>query len=353
MSITAPGTYSVPVSGPSARLAILRAVMLKAAGVARTAWAHTRTTLRLVGRLPKSVAVTVNSLLATPTGYTTVTRISRALVNAAWNGLTRLIRGAGRAVHATARLIPLGVGFVSPAGADATLHATETVADTVMSWFDRVDRKVRATGQLCWNLGQTTLVRSTVTTAASAASGIFVVHNLTQGLAAVKIVQAMPSLMTAVVWATNPWRALGLVAAAALIAMGIALARLVHSRREREPVVVDDGPAFDPEPPATEQIPFAVVPDPEPIIEPEIDWDAVVSSVRVEITNDGSVVAVGIPNAVPREYGEIIARIATDAALKHWNRTRASRPCPSRDDRRLFTKAAKEAVRTYARQQAA
>ncbi len=103
----------------------------------------------------------------------------------------------------------------------------------------------------------------------------------------------------------------------------------------------------------TEQVPFTVVPDPEPVAEPVIDWDAVAASVRVEITNDGSVVVVGIPNAVPREYGEIIARIATDAALKHWNRTRVTRPCPSRDDRRLFTKAAKEAVRNYARNQAA
>ena len=168
-----------------------------------------------------------------------------------------------------------------------------------------------------------------------------------------KIVQAAPSLMTAVVWVTNPWRTLAMVAAVALIAMGVALARLVHGSRQQEPVV-DDGPEFDPEPPAAAaQAPFTVVPDPEPIVEPLIDWDAVVASVRVEITNDGSVVVVGIPNAVPREYGEIIARIATDAALKHWNRTRVSRPFPSRDDRRLFTKAAKEAVRGYASNQAA
>lgn len=77
--------------------------------------------------------------------------------------------------------------------------------------------------------------------------------------------------------------------------MGIALARLIHSSHTPD----DGGPQFDPEPPATEHVAFTVVPDPEPITEPVIDWDAVVSSVRIEITNDGSVVVVGIPNAVP------------------------------------------------------
>jgi hypothetical protein len=56
---------------------------------------------------------------------------------------------------------------------------------------------------------------------------------------------------------------------------------------------------------------------------------------------------------VPREYGEVIARIATDAALKHWARTHTSRPCPSRDDRRLFSKAAEEPLRKHASNQAA
>ena len=350
MSIPLDGTYSVPVSGPSARLAMLRTIMLKAAGVARNAWAHTRTTLQLASRLPKSVAVTVNSVLATTTGYATLTRISRAVLSTAWNGLTRLIRGVGRGARTAVRVVPLAVGFASPGGADFALRVTETIAETVTGLFDRLDGLVRGAGELAWGLAHTKLVRTTVSTAASVASGVFVVHSLSQGLLAVKIVQAAPSLMTAVVWITNPWRTLALVAGVALIAMGFALARLVHGSRNPE----EDVPEFDPEPPAAAaQVPFTVVPDPEPLVEPEIDWDAVVSSVRVEITNDGSVVVVGIPNAVPREYGEVIARIATDAALKHWNRTRVSRPCPSRDDRRLFTKAAKEAVRTYARNQAA
>lgn len=82
---------------------------------------------------------------------------------------------------------------------------------------------------------------------------------------------------------------------------------------------------------------------------PGIDWDAVAASVRIEIARDGSVTVAGIPNTVPHEYGQIIAQVATAAALQHWRRTVKSRPTPSRDDRRLFTKAAKEAVRELAR----
>ncbi len=67
-----------------------------------------------------------------------------------------------------------------------------------------------------------------------------------------------------------------------------------------------------------------------------------------EVRTDGSVMAHGIPDDIPRRQGERIARIATDAALRQFTRTRKVRPCPSRDDKRLFTKVAKEAIRDQA-----
>ena len=73
MDIPINGTYSVPVGGPSPHLVMLRAVLLKAAGIARNAWHGTRTTLRLAGQLPRSAAVTVASMLATNAGYTALT----------------------------------------------------------------------------------------------------------------------------------------------------------------------------------------------------------------------------------------------------------------------------------------
>lgn len=348
MDIPIDGTYAVPVSGPSPRLAMLRAVMLKAAGIARNAWRGTRTTMRLAGQLPRSVATTVSSLLATRTGYSLLTTTVRSIVRGAWNGISAVARIIGRGCRGLSGLVTLAVGYLSPGGADWTLRVTDTIADRVSAAGRSVDATVRGAGDVLWNLAHTSLVRTAVTTAASLASGVFVVHTLTQGLLAVKIVQAAPALMTAVIWATDPWRTLALVAATAVTAMGFALLRLLHSSRPE-----GQNPEFDPEPPATEQKPFTLVEDAKQPAEPAIDWDAVVASVRIEITNDGSVVVVGIPNSVPREYGEVIARIATDAALKHWIRTRVSRPCPSRDDRRLFTKAAKEAVRAYSRKRAA
>ena len=347
MSIPVEGTYSVPVSGPSPHLAVLRAVLLKTAGVARAGWSRTRTTLRFAGHLPKSVAATVSSMLSTNAGYAALTGTARTIARGAWNGVRAVARGVGKTGRFAAGLVTRAVGYVSAAGADWTLRVTDTTADKVTGVASNVDAAVRGAGELAWALAHTALVRTSVTTAASVASGVFVVHTLTQGLLAVRIVRAMPWLMTAVVWATNPWRTLALVGAAGVAAMLIALARLIHSTQD------DESP--DPEPPAAAMgtRPVAVAPEPTPAPMPVIDWDAVAASVRVEITNDGSVLVRGIPNSIPTEYGEVIAQIATEAALKHWRRTRTSRPCPSRDDRRLFTKAAKEAVRSYARNQAA
>lgn len=343
MSIPVDGTYSVPVSGPSPHLAMLRAVLLKAADIARIAWAHTRTTVRLTGQLPRSTAVTVASMLSTQTGYAALTSTVRTATRGAWKAVTAAARTVGRAARFGAGLVTLAVGYVSAPGADFTLRLADTIAEPVVGTCRRIDGSVRGLGDLAWALAHTTLVRTTVTLSASVASGVFVGHTLTQGLLAVKLVKAMPWLMTAVVWATNPWRTLALVGAAGVAAMLIALARLIRSTQDDE--------APDPEPPvAAGTRPVVVAPEPAPAPMPVIDWDAVAASVRIEITNDGSVVVHGIPNSIPTEYGEVIAQIATGAALKHWRRTRTSRPCPSRDDRRLFTKAAKEAVRNHARQ---
>lgn len=347
MSIPLDGTYSVPVSSPSPHLAMLRTVMLKAAGVARNVWSGTRATLRLAGQLPRSVAVSVSSLLATRTGYTLLTSTVGSLVRGAWNGVTAVAKGVGRASRTLAGLITLTVGYLSPAGADWTLRLTDTVAERVTAVARSVDATVRGSGDLLWSLAHTTLVRTTVITTASLASGVFVVHTLTQGLLAVRIVQAAPALMTAVVWATDPWRTLALVGFTAAAALVVALVRLIHSSR------TSDG--WEPEPPTTAASGPHIQPAPEPESEPAqvVDFNAIAASLTIEITNDGSVVVHGIPDDVRREDGEIIARIATDAALKHWRRTRTSRPTPSRDDRRLFTKAAKEAIRKHAHNRAA
>jgi hypothetical protein len=52
----------------------------------------------------------------------------------------------------------------------------------------------------------------------------------------------------------------------------------------------------------------------------------------------------GIPAMIPADLREVVAGIAADAAVGHVQRTLRVRPTPSRDDRRLWTKAAREAL---------
>jgi hypothetical protein len=59
-------------------------------------------------------------------------------------------------------------------------------------------------------------------------------------------------------------------------------------------------------------------------------------------------VVTGIPDAVPEDLGQVVAEIALDAAMRQVRRTLPVRPVPSRDDRRLFAKAARDAVRAEA-----
>jgi len=349
MSTAISGTYPVPIAGPSPHLALLRALMLKIRGVARHLWASTGTALSVTGRLPHAVATAVHSLLSTQAGYRAVTGVVRTVTSGLWGAVRWVACTVGRACRAIADAVTTAVGAVSPTAGDL-LHATvDTIAENATGLGRRIDGVVRGGGELVWALTHTQLVQSTVTMTASAASGLFTVHSLTQGLLATKVVQTIPSLLTAAVWATDPVRLLAVVAAAAGAAILIALGRLIAGSGASG----DPGGPDDDEPTSASETP----PMPRPQLldattedwVPGIDWDAVAASVRIEIAPDGSVTVVGIPNSVPKEYGELIARVATAAALKHWRRTIKSRPTPSRDDRRLFTKAAKEAVRDLAR----
>jgi len=79
--------------------------------------------------------------------------------------------------------------------------------------------------------------------------------------------------------------------------MLIALARLLHAA-----TTSSDGPEWATQPPAPAaagERPVHAAPEPRPTAPPVIDWDAVAASVRIEITNDGSVLVHGIPNSIP------------------------------------------------------
>ncbi len=227
MSTAISGTYDVPIAGPSPHLAMLRALMLKIRGIARHLWASTGTALSVTGRLPNAVATAVHSLLSTQAGYRAVTGVVRTVSSGLWGVVRWAARTVGRACRAVADAVTTAVGWVSPTGADLLATTVGTIAGKATGLGRRVDGVVRGGGELVWALTHTQLVQSTVTVTASAASGLFTVHTLTQGLLATKVVQTMPTLMTAAVWATDPVRLLAVVAAAAGAAILIALGRLI------------------------------------------------------------------------------------------------------------------------------
>ena len=99
----------------------------------------------------------------------------------------------------------------------------------------------------------------------------------------------------------------------------------------------DDGPDDD-----TEAVSAAVVV--EDFDGGLTDLAEIARTVHVVVDSDGSVVVEGIPASVAEELREVVAHIAADATIRHVERALRVRLTPSRSDRRLWTKAAREAL---------
>ncbi len=74
------------------------------------------------------------------------------------------------------------------------------------------------------------------------------------------------------------------------------------------------------------------------------DMEAAVRQVRIEIRPDGSVAVHGIPDTVPSDVGQARADAAQEEAERHLLRILRIRQVPTRNDRRVVTRAAREAV---------
>jgi hypothetical protein len=335
-SMSTDGSYAVPVSGPSERLAWLRALWLKVQGVGRTAWAHARVILSGAIQLPRWVANATLSLLSSKAGYD-------AAVSAIGTGVRTVARGVGWALGKVGRgLLWLGdrtaphVGRVWPAAETWLRQTAARVAAPVREGVQWLGDVLAGTGIVAEGLARTPLVRSASTTGAKVAAAALAVHAVSQGTVAAKIVAALPASMDLVIAATNPWVALAAVGVVTLSAMGIALARLIAAGDDDGP---DDG--GNKARPAAEGV--------ETVDAVLTDLAEIAKSVHVVVDVDGSVVVEGIPTTVPEDLREVVARIAADAAVRHMQRTLRVRPTPSRDDRRLFTKAARAALVAEAR----
>jgi hypothetical protein len=327
------GSYAVPISGPDQRLAWLRALLLKVQGVARTAWAHAKVILTGAIRLPRWVANATLSLLSSKAGYDTIVNTIGTGIRAVARGvnwaLTKVGQGLSWLGDRTARL----VGRAWPA-AETWLRGTAArVATPVRNGIEWLGDVLTGTGTIAEGLARTPLVRAASTTGAKVAAGVLAVHAVSKGAVAAKIVTALPASMDLVIAATNPWVALAAVGVVTLSAMGIALARLLAAGS-------DNGPDGD----GTEAVMGTVAADAEDVEGVLTDLEEIARHVHVTVDVDGSVVVEGIPTTVPEDLREVVARIAANAAIRHMQRTLRVRPTPSRDDRRLFTKAAREAL---------
>ncbi len=152
--------------------------------------------------------------------------------------------------------------------------------------------------------------------------------------------------MGAVIAATTPLRALGFVAAATTAtALGVALLRLLRTPNAPRPTHAAAAAAA---------VPVTLVPDGTTPDEARVltDLGLIAATVHVQIQPDGSVTVTGIPDTVPPDLGHAIAEIALEAATRQLERTLRIRRTPNRDDRRVLTKVARDAIRAEAARRA-
>jgi hypothetical protein len=278
-------------------------------------------------------------VIGSPAGYQLAVTGIRTAIGAAWHGLkvtaSWATRTAGRLADKALGL----VGTVSPVMAAHLTRVKAAITRPILGAARTAVLWVETAGQLIWMLATTDLVRTCTTRAALAAVTLISLHALTQGALAARIGQALPWTMDAIFTLTYPPHALAFVAGTLLIAMGAAAARLARQVRQPEPPTATAAAAAVP-----------VAEDTEAEIVVLTDLAAIAGKVNVEVQRDGSVVVTGIPDTdtVPPDLGQVVAEIALDAAMRQIRRTLPVRPVPSRDDRRLFTKAARDAVRAEA-----
>lgn len=339
MSTATFATHTEHVSGPSTMVAFLRALYLKVTGALRTAWSHARVILSASLRLPASAATAMTALLSSEAGYASVTGGIVRFLSGLWRGITSAARFVGRIVGEGLRGLINVVGHFSPGAADALYGAFSVGRARITRIAGQIDSTVRAVGDLLVMLLNTTLVRTVATTVSAAAAAVLVVHEATSGSVVMWLAGRLPGLVRALSVVTSPWWCLTGVVGSTLGAMAVAFLRLLHAARKPGDGPEDDGPD-DP----------AVVADWRRWQESLDDRtvDDLVKDLHISVAPDGSVSVSGIPDWVPANLRARLAKVAAESALKQWERTIRIRPRPSRDDRRLFTKAARDAVRTYA-----
>lgn len=340
-------THSNTVSGPSPALAMLRALAIKAGHYAHHALTAVRVALTAGQQVLRTAATTALAFLGSDTGYQLVRHTVRRVITTA----ARIVRAGlgllGRTLRAVGRLVSRGIALVSPAAA-TTLHGIVTawIVEPVQAAVRVAGRWLGGLREALWHLTGTPLVRAVTTKAAQLAGLTVGLHDLTKGALAAKVVSLLPWTMSAVVWVTQPVTAVVLVGAAFVTAM--AAAGAVLAARADEHPEPDPHGGMD----AASALRDAGTPTlqagPEQRRTGKADMDGIAARLTVEVTPDGSVVVHGVPDDLPEDLALQVAHTAADAATERLRRILLQRPAPNRDDKRVLTKVAREAVRRSA-----
>ncbi len=341
-------TYSIPVSGPDPRLAFLRALALKAAHRAGQFMAIVKVVVTRGTQLVRAASSTALAVIGSEAGYQLVRHALRTVITTT----AKLVKAGasllGRGLRFLGRIARKAMAVVSP-------HAADVVRDTVTTWVLEPITKaatvvaewIGSVAEAVWELSDCSLVKTITIRAAQAAGLLLAIHSLTRGAVAAWVVQALPWAMEAVLLLTNPVRALTMVAAAFVAALGFAAFRLLDRADSPNP----DEPAEGGEPFVDPGTPLLVA-EPRRTVQPDYDLERIAAQVNVEVTPDGSVLVHGLPTELPEEIGHQVAKIAADAATARLEKVLLHRPVPNRDDRRLLVKAAREALRAEGRRRA-
>ena len=365
-------THSIPISGPSTVLAMLHALIVKTARVARALWNQISVTLTMVATASFSTAATMTTVLSTDEGYTLATQVAKTVIAAGWKVFNTTARFLGRAVRRVADLAVIAIGYTSGAAVDLAYTTVCTVNEKVENGFNRFDHTVRAFGAQVWHSARSTAVRTVATTGAGVAAAFTALRNLTEGALDAWLTCHLPRNISKRL--LGQWSGLLAVTAVTFTVILVGVIRNWIQRRKaakaaqlgapqepekeeepEEPQGTDEVEELQvveatEEPEQIEEVLAEIV---EPDIEDELaelDWHQLATTVTVDLSPDGSVTVNGIPDWVPAHLREDVAHIAADAAIRQMRRTLKLRSTPNRDDRRLFTKVARQALRKQGKQ---
>ena len=200
-----PSPHTRLVSGPNVKLAMARALLLKATAAAPVVWEWVKRGTALVAKTPGWVGHATLGVLSTPAGYASAVQLVGTGIKVGWRVLDRAVCLAGRGTATVTGLVASTVRHVAPTWGQALVSAHADAVDTTNALYEHVVQRVNALGQQFEQLALTSLVKATATRAAAAASALLVLHMISKGLLASKALEVAPSLAGLAIAATSPW----------------------------------------------------------------------------------------------------------------------------------------------------